>query len=77
MAGFSLDRLEFAAGPVFVVGTKSTRASVASEFPAVAIGSIYIGAPTSGSTGRMYLKTTHTGSGIDTDWTKFTTTAAD
>ena len=70
-------RLEFEDGPLVLYGVNDTRAKVAAEYPSAPIGSIYIHSPNTGTTGRVYVKTAHTGSGQTADWTKITTTAAD
>lgn len=60
-----------------VYGLNDTRAEVANEYPHARIGTIYIHAPNTGTTGRVYVKVAHTGAAVSTDWEKVTTSAAD
>ena len=79
LGNFAFDELRFSAGPRIYVGTHATRAKIASQYKTAAIGSLYISSPTTGGTGRVYLKITESGgaSGTETDWQKVTTSAAD
>lgn len=69
--------LQFENGVKILTGPRATRALVAGDYPAAPIGSLYLQSVATGSTGRIYLKTTHTGNGVASDWTKVTTSAAD
>lgn len=73
----ALRKLEFEDGPKIVFGLNDTRAEVANEYPHAPIGTIYICAPNTGSTGRVYVKVTHTAKATAADWEKITTSAAD
>jgi len=65
-------------GPVILRGPHITRLAVATEFPTVPIGSLYISAVPNGSTGHgIYVKLTETGTPTAGDWQKVTTSAAD
>jgi len=76
---YSFDDLKFSAGPLILVGKHATRAKVAAQYQTAPIGSIYISSVATGSTGRIYVKTSESGGATGTagDWTKVTTTAED
>ena len=75
----SKKNLGFNEGPLVFYGLHATRAKVAAQYASAPIGTLYINAPATGGTGRMYLKITESGgaSGTATDWEKVTTSAAD
>ena len=80
MAGFEkFKEIQFAAGPKIVVGVHATRAKVAAAHRTAQIGTIYISAPTTGDTGRIYYKATESGgaTGTSTDWVRISSSAAD
>ena len=72
-------KLKLEDGPQILFGLNDTRAEVAAEYRTAPIGTIYINNPTTGGTGRAYLKITETGgaSGTATDWQVFSTAASD
>lgn len=74
-----VDAIRFSNGTMIVTGLKATRAAVAAEYAKAPIGSMYVNAPATGGTGRVYVKVTESGgaSGTATDWQKVTTSAAD
>lgn len=74
-----VDAVRLSNGVTIVTGARATRATVASDYPKLPIGSIYISSVATGGTGRVYVKTSESGGATGTagDWTKITTSAAD
>ena len=69
-----VDALHFTGGADLFVfsGDLTTRQTVATAFPGVPKGSLYIS-----TTGKIYQKTAFTGASVEGDWVKVSTSAAD
>lgn len=57
-----------------VTGPRTTRQTVANDFPGAPIGTIYI---STGTNAPIYVKIAASGASVDTDWQRVTVSAAD
>ena len=69
---FTPKEIKLESGIKVISGPRTTRATVATDFPVAEMGTLYVS-----TVGKMNLKETDTGGAVSTDWLRVSTAASD